>query len=293
MNNNFNGWYFRNTKNEDTISFIVGETSNEEVSYSFIQIIDTITNKSYDIHFNKSEFKYNKAPFFIMVGDNYFSKEKIIINISDDEILIKGELYYSDITPIYTSLYAPNIMGPFGYFKMECNHEIVSLCHHLSGTLTINNKDIVFDDGTGYIERDYGTSFPKNYTWIQSNSTDNCECCLFFSIAKIPIYRFSFQGLICIFYVNNKEYRFSSYYLAKTKVKRDGDLITISIKQGWYKLEIVINYEDGNPLLAPNKGYMNKTIEESLKSRMIVKLFMRRKLLVKKEFYPVAVEHVK
>ena len=39
--------------------------------------------------------------------------------------------------------------------------------HTVNGVLMINNEEIDINNGKGYIEKDWGTSFPKKYIWIQ------------------------------------------------------------------------------------------------------------------------------
>lgn len=64
----------------------------------------------------------------------------------------------------------PNIMGYFNYIpNLECNHEVVSMNHSLNGEIIINGESIDFNHGKGYIEKDWGRSFPEKYIWIQSN----------------------------------------------------------------------------------------------------------------------------
>lgn len=44
---------------------------------------------------------------------------------------------------------------------MECNHDIVSVNHDLRGRISVNRNVIEFDGGKGYIEKDWGVSFPE------------------------------------------------------------------------------------------------------------------------------------
>ena len=61
-------------------------------------------------------------------------------------------------------------MGPFHYLPfLECNHAIISLRHHITGSLKVNNQKFQII-GDGYIEKDWGRSFPQDYLWLQSNS---------------------------------------------------------------------------------------------------------------------------
>ena len=51
---------------------------------------------------------------------------------------------------------------------LECNHAIISLRHHITGSLKVNNQKFQII-GDGYIEKDWGRSFPQDYLWLQSN----------------------------------------------------------------------------------------------------------------------------
>ena len=62
----------------------------------------------------------------------------------------------------------------------------------------VDGENINFENGRGYIEKDWGTSFPKKYCWIQCNNFASSEDSLFFSIAHIPFLGFEFMGFIGI-----------------------------------------------------------------------------------------------
>lgn len=53
----------------------------------------------------------------------------------------------------------------------------------VEGTVKVNDQEIDFTGGRGYIEKDWGSSFPKRYIWIQSNHFEEPTASLFFSIA--------------------------------------------------------------------------------------------------------------
>jgi hypothetical protein len=61
-------------------------------------------------------------------------------------------------------------MGWYSYVPfMECYHGLISIDHKLQGSLQINGQEIDFTEGKGYAEKDWGTSFPEGYVWMQSN----------------------------------------------------------------------------------------------------------------------------
>lgn len=97
---------------------------------------------------------------------NFFSKDKIHIDIHDinQNLKVYGEIKYSNTKNINTNLFHPNIMGPFSYFQfMECNHAILSMKNIVNGLININQNKIIFNNDAGYIEKDWGYSFPKKY----------------------------------------------------------------------------------------------------------------------------------
>lgn len=78
-------------------------------------------------------------------------------------------------------------MGPFSYVPfMECNHVILSMKNNANGHININDNMLNFDNGIGYIEKDWGCSFPKKYIWCQGNNFQNPTTSFMLSIADIP-----------------------------------------------------------------------------------------------------------
>ena len=98
-------------------------------------------------------------------------------------------------------------MGIFSYIPfMQCNHCILSMKSNVEGIISINDKNIEIFNGTGYIEKDFGVSFPKYYVWGQGNNFNDKNVSFFVSIADIYFKLFSFRGFICSLMLKNKEY---------------------------------------------------------------------------------------
>lgn len=154
-NNYFEGWYFKNTNSKKGISFIPGININEQEKKAFIQII---TNDfSYFVNYNIEDFKYNSKPFYIKIGNNFFSKNKIHIDIKDEtqNLIVFGDIRYTEVQNINTNFLNPNIMGPFSYIPfMECNHAILNMKTTANGFININNDKIKFENSIGYMEKD-------------------------------------------------------------------------------------------------------------------------------------------
>ncbi len=272
--NYFEGWYFKNTNNDNGISFIPGINIDGNLKESFIQVITNTS--SYFIKYDINDFKFNFDPFYIRVGDNYFSKDSVHVNIKDNhqDINIVGDIYYMNNKNIDTNIFSPNIMGPFSYIPfMECNHAILSMKNEAHGLVYINNNKLDFDNSTGYIEKDWGYSFPKSYIWCQGNMFESSNASFMFSMADIPFKLFSFRGLICVLIVNNNEYKFTTYNNAKlVKYFINDSSLNITLKKGSYYLNINSLFGKNLKLSAPVKGRMEKDIFESICSSITLTL---------------------
>lgn len=272
--NYFEGWYFKNTNKEDGISFIPGININKERKNAFIQVITN--NSSHYINYNIDEFKSETESFLIKIGNNIFSKEGIHIDIRDNtkKIKIYGDIKYSDSKNINTNFLNPNIMGPFSYIPfMECNHAILSMKNRIQGFININNKNIDFSNSTGYIEKDWGCSFPKSYIWCQGNNFQKSNASFMLSIADIPFKFFEFRGVICVLKMDKQEFKFTTYNNAKViRYDIDKNPLNIILRKGEYELNVKSKYGDGIKLMAPVKGKMEKDIFESITTWITVTL---------------------
>lgn len=224
--NYFEGWYYKlvSADGNCSVAFIPGISLNSEHAHAFVQVFVSYHNngilKTIYAEYDKNVFVTNDAPFEVNIQNNSFSEHQLNVSIATDELHIEGKISFLNNTKIETSWLSPSIMGFFGYFTfMECYHGIVSMGHALQGKLMIDGKTIDFDGGKGYIEKDWGTSFPQQYVWMQSNHFANKQTSFMFSEAIIPFKVFKFNGLIINLVVDGKEYRFATYNGAKVRKK--------------------------------------------------------------------------
>lgn len=282
MNKNyFEGWYFKNTNENTGISFIPGININNKEKKSFIQVITN--NSSYFVNYSINDFKFNFEPFYIKIKDNFFSKEKIHLDIIDNiqNLKIKGDIKYINGENININSLNPNIMGPFSYIPfMECNHAILSMKNRAIGEIKVNDDIIKFNKGTGYIEKDWGCSFPKSYIWCQGNNFKNTDASFMLAIANIPFKIFEFKGIICDIIVNNKEFKFATYNNTRLiDYVVNKDLINITIKKGNYYLNMKSIYNKELELKAPVKGKMQKSILESISATVLITLKYKENII--------------
>lgn len=282
----FEGWYYKFVSKDmlNSLVLIPGISLNKEHSHAFIQVFTTNSNNmsTYYFTFEINDFTYDYEKNILSIKDNLFSKDKVYINLKNNDFTINGEINFnSKENIIKKTLFSPSIMGPFSYIRfMECYHGVVSMNHKLKGNVFLNNKNINFDEGKGYIEKDWGKSFPKSYVWIQCNHFNIDNIYFMFSHADIPFMGFNFEGIICNLLIDKKEYRFATYNFSKIKKQEiSSNKVYYKIKKANYILEISALNQETIDLKSPKNGMMIDSIKEGLSGEVYIKLFKNNKII--------------
>lgn len=282
MRNYFEGWYFKLVSNDQNhvIAVIPGISFDENKNgYAFIQIFDGVHNKMDFIKFSLDEFDFKENKFEIRIGKSIFTENYIDLNLQGDLFKVRGRVDFENQYPWPNKLLEPGVMGWYRYVpKMECYHGVLSFDHILNGTMIINEITIDFKEGKGYIEKDYGTSFPTYYLWMQSNHFGMDQTSIMVSFAKIPWLRSYFDGFIAGFLLQGKLYKFTTYTGAKvSKLQIHDTSITIHLLSKNYRLEVDALKSEPIELQSPVLGSMTGRILESIKSKLHVKLYQLNK----------------
>lgn len=246
----FEGFYLKHQNEKMSIAFIPSIHITNGEGYALIQVIAN----DFTSVFRFDLYDALIVDTTIMIGKNVFSKEGIYVDLKNDDTHIIGRLFYDNIISLNK-----DIMGFFKYLpKMECSHGVISIHHKTRGSLIINEQEINFNNGCGYIEKDFGISFPKRYLWTH---------CIFknisimISVANIPYLGMHFDGCISIILYKGKQYRLATYKGAKIISFKNDEVI---LKQGKYTLKAKLIKYDVQILKAPQNGQMNREIMESI-----------------------------
>ena len=279
--NYFEGWYYKliDEKQDVIYSIIPGVAygKTQEESHAFIQVIDGITGKTYYFYYPLEKFWYSTRDFDIRIGKNHFTEDHLSLCLSNPMISIDGELDFIHRVPYPKRWNAPGIMGPFSFVPgMECYHGVVNIHHEIRGSLWIDGEKKSFQKGYGYIEKDWGRSFPSEWIWIQSNHFTQNNVSFMFSIAPIPWFFTHFVGFLCFLKIREYMYCFSTYTGAKIKkLANQGERWHIIIEDKKYKLDIYAEQGEGGILKAPKNGEMSRKVKESINSK--IKIFLLEK----------------
>ena len=291
--NYFEGWYFKYVSKSlsHTFAFIPGISLNKKDTHAFIQVFisdrtkEKETLKTYYFKYDINAFSFHPKTFKIQIAENMFSSDSMFLSIDNDDLDLQVHLENLHLTPIKKNLLFPSIMGPFGYLGfMETYHGIVSMSHQVKGSILLNKEAISFNQGKGYVEKDWGTSFPSSYTWMQSNHFKDSKTSFMLSYATIPFLFFKFKGLISVLIVQGKEFRFATYNLSSVKqLDYDENSVSITIKKRSLKLVVTATTSDYKDLPSPRLGQMNETIKEGLSGNITLKLYKKNTLIYEDE----------
>jgi len=291
----FEGWYFKvvSADEQHAMAFIPGISMGENGDkHAFIQVMDGKACTAEYHRFEVADFRPSEQGFEVWVGNNFFSAERIILDLPG----ITGEIRFKNTTPWPKMLGAPGIMGWYSFVPfMECNHGIVSLHHELAGELVISglvngglgqtdhqspvyqsritNKPITFTGGRGYIEKDWGRSFPRAYVWMQSNHFDTSDrASLMASAAHIPWLGSHFIGFISGMWLEDRLFKFATYTGARKYLKINEEQVELVFKNPKTELRILAKQAVGTSLVSPLSGEMKGKIQESLQATFQVEL---------------------
>jgi hypothetical protein len=269
----FEGWYYKIVDANEKYAFAIipgiAMDKNGE-KHAFIQVLDGKKLSSCYHKFDFGSFTARPGKFHITIGENNFSGNFIKTDLPE----IEGKLEFRNTVPWPKPIYSPGIMGPYSFVPfMECYHGIVSMDHLIMGKIRYNNQDITFDNGRGYIEKDWGRSFPRAYFWLQSNHFSQPGISVKASVAKIPWLNSFFTGFICGIWLSNKLIRFTTYnksFLRKSFA--DEEKVELVMENRKYSLSIFARRDHAAGLAAPIHGLMTGRIEESMNATLEIVL---------------------
>ncbi len=287
----FEGWYYKvvDASEQHAFAFIPGISFDANgQSHAFVQVLDGTGGVATYHRFAASEFQAGQAPFEVKLGDNFFSQTEVRLRLPD----LHADLRMSGLVPWPSTWRSPGIMGWFSFVPfMECYHGIVSLNHQVDGLIEYKGRSMDFNGGKGYGEKDWGRSFPKAWIWMQSNHFQDPALSLTASVARIPWLGNSFVGFIAGLWWKGELLRFTTYTGARLdEVSIDGMDVRYVLHDRRYRLELTAHHGGGGELVAPISGAMEGRVNESMSSRIGLRLFDKGKLVLEEEGRRAALE---
>lgn len=278
----FEGWYFKNvSRDENTAYAVIPGVSlprERDRAHAFVQFYDAGAARSSFFRYPLSDFRADEKIFELEIGKNFFALDRILLDIVRDGRTIRADLHYRNIHPWPVTWLSPGAMGWYAFVPaMECYHGVLSFNHTIEGYCEVDGRYRDFTGGKGYMEKNWGTSMPGSWIWMQSNHFDEPEASLFGSIAKIPWLGRYFTGYLFGFYFRGNVYRFTTYTGARVSDLRvERDRITLAVEDADLRMEIRGTRAQGARLMAPKAGGMTVRISETLDSSIHLSLCRKK-----------------
>ena len=101
--NYFEGWYFKSVSKDEqnAIALIPGISLSKDntKSHAFVMFFNARKHIMHYFKYSLNDFWVDKKNFEMKVGKNYFSKHKILLDMSNGTDYVKAELKFQNITP--------------------------------------------------------------------------------------------------------------------------------------------------------------------------------------------------
>jgi tocopherol cyclase len=266
----FEGWYFKHVENGDgrVVAVIPGISYSADGAskHSFVQVVPSTGDAHYFAYPADAFVSDPRSPFSIRVGPNAFSSKGMTLALDDGTHEVHGEVQFGSWSPWPVTPLSPGIMGWYRFVpRMETYHGLLSMDHALSGSVVVDGERFSFDDGRGYVEKDWGRSFPSSWIWAQSNSFDRPATSVSVSVAKIPWMTGHFIGNIAGLLLDGALHRFATYTGAKlTCIETGSNEAHLTIADKREEIEVHVTGCRALILKAPVLGAMEGRDAESL-----------------------------
>ncbi|MHA2393943.1 MAG: tocopherol cyclase family protein [Promethearchaeota archaeon] len=281
----FEGWYHKLVDRDANHIYALIPTialnKKTNSSHCAVQFFDAANATSEYFKYPLEEFKnISTKRYEIRIGQNYFSSERIHLDIHQQGHNILGDIEYIDPIPWPKKFLQPGAMGFLSYIPfLETYHGVVSMNHKLRGNISINGERIDFENGKGYMEKDWGKSFPVAWIWMQSNHFSNQNLSFMFSLAKVPFLGMKINGFLSAIWYEGKFYKFATYTGAKVKsLEILPDKLNFIVEDKRYRLtfDAIRKGIATVSLKAPQEGLMSGHIAESINAKIKLNLFDRK-----------------
>ncbi len=274
----FEGWYFKlvDASEQHRYAIIPGIFISDDPTrhHAFIQVLNGSTGQAHYFQYPAEAFVAARDRFEVQIGASRFSAGAISLQIDQDGQRLQGDVRFLGTTPWPVTWRAPGIMGWYAWVPgMECYHGVLSFDHELAGGLAFDDMAVDFSGGRGYIEKDWGQSFPAAWVWMQTNHFGAAGTSLTASIAIIPWLRSAFPGFIIGLRHQGRLYRFATYtgaVIERLTIEDDQVLWTVADRRR--RLEMKARRAEGGLLYGPTRQEMHKRVDETLKAAVEVRL---------------------
>lgn len=274
----FEGWYFklidRSTQHRYAVIPGIFLSHDPAMQHAFIQVLDGVTGQTSYHRYPADQFWAAQDDFDVRIGSNRFTLQEMALQLDAHEQAMSGIVRFAGLAPWPVTLTAPGIMGWYAWVPlMECYHGVLSLDHELQGEITVNGQAVDLTGGRGYIEKDWGPSFPAAWVWFQTNHFGYPGTSITASIAVIPWLGSAFRGFIIGLWHEGVLHRFASYTGARVEsLAVEEHQVHWVVRSRQRRLEMLAQRTQAGLLKGPSKSDMGVRVPETLQASVAVRL---------------------
>jgi tocopherol cyclase len=273
--NYFEGWFQKIYSKEYNASFVIiygYATRNTKDKFGFIQVL--LPNSAPKIiYFNRNILSCDAERHILQMGDNLLSTDIIQINTKEFEIYLK--LMNNQVLRTFK-----NSMGYYYFIpNLPCYHAVLNTGHQVSGEIKLKNDRFALDNELGYLEKSWGTSFPKTYYWLHAVDPNNPQVSLLFSSAHIEWIGKKFIRYVGHFRFDKKQVdfrflnNFAASILSSNKYKHE-----IRITSKSLQMDISITHRSKVQFKGPFNGKLTRDIIHFPDSIIQIRLLENNKI---------------
>lgn len=259
--NYFEGWFQKIFVPELNTSIIIiygFATGNELSKTGFIQLF-VPGNDVIHVDFPQHQITLSKRKHEVKLGPNYFSNYRIHIEHTHIELDL-------EIIPQEKKILKQNSMGIFYLVPgLPCYHSVLQVNSSVNGNIKINNNLIQLTRASGYLEKNWGASFPEKYFWMHAQDPLNSTNQILYSQAELRWRNKTFIKHVGFIQLNGK-----SFDLRKIHRKQfvcnvyNSNQLEISIVSVDLILYFDLDKANKTSFKGPNDGKMTNTIIHNL-----------------------------
>ena len=217
---------------------------------------------------------FARAEFGLHVGGSWFCESGCHVEVPG----LTLSLGFRQNTPWPWRPWSPGAMGPFSFAPgMQCRHGVVSLWHRAEGRVASGGETREFA-GVGYVEKDWGRSFPRGWVWLQTSHLDGVvgPSCIMVSAGRVPWVTGAFAGFIAAVLWEGRLEVFATFNGAEMTLDIGEDVARMSFSRRGLRLRLAVTPSAGVDLVAPaGSGGMVGRVNESLTSTAEVEVSER------------------
>jgi len=302
----FEGWYYKMVSQSGrTLVAIPGIIYGQGLKdgsggFAFVMVADPDSRSSHRVKLhqypveNLQARQHGKGGWGLKIGPQSFSSKVIDLSFQSEGQSILGKVEMRNISAWPASLLLPDVMGWFAWLPgMECRHGVVSLHSQMRGSFVVNGETVDMDGGHAYVEKDWGSNFPKTWVWVQAshfaNDANEAQTAtLILSVASIPfpsdkLQIIRFRGFLGGLWVPSLGglFRFATYtgaVVEKLTTSENQSRVELGIRSAQYHLAVTAEGSRSDAVLLHGPtpgGEFNPFVHEMLDARISVRLSRR------------------